>query len=188
MGPALKSVHSIPSLTTVWLGSVWGAYDPAFPLIIDPYLQYSTYLGGENEDYGMAIAMDSDGNAYVTGDTSSCDFPLHTPINIDSPISYNGTYCHTSRDVFVTKLYTNSSGNASIAFSTYLGGESSDFGRGIAVDSYGNMYVTGDTYSSDFPVMLPIQNGGRLHGANDAYVTKIRNDGAGSVVFVLSGR
>ncbi len=159
------------------VGFKLGTYDPEYPLIIDPYLQYSTYLGGALEDYGMDIAIDSSGDSYVTGYTSSCNFPVVNPLNINSPISYNGTNYHNSRDVFVTKLTTNSGGNASIVFSTFLGGSSSDFGRGIAVDSTNNIYITGDTYSSDFPVLLPIQNGGRLHGSNDAFVTKLRADG-----------
>ncbi|HWQ65490.1 MAG TPA: PKD domain-containing protein [Methanospirillum sp.] len=156
-----------------------GAFDPTVELVIDPYLEYSTYLGGGLEDYGMDIAMDADGNAYVTGYTSSCDFPLLKPININAPISYNGTNCHTSRDAFVTKITQTTGNNATIEFSTYLGGGRSDFGRGIAVDSEKDIYICGDTFSEDFPVMLPIQNGGRLHGSNDAFVTKIRKDGAG---------
>lgn len=154
-----------------------GNYNSEYPLIIDPYLQYSTYLGGSLEDYGMDIAIDSSGDAYVTGYTSSCNFPVVSPLDVNSPISYNGTFCHNSRDIFVTKLTSNSNGNASIVYSTFLGGSSSDFGRGIAVDSSNNVYITGDTYSSDFPVLLPIQNGGRLHGSNDAFVTKLRADG-----------
>jgi len=159
------------------VGFKLGTYDPAYPLIIDPYLQYSTYLGGALEDYGMDIAIDKSGDAYITGYTSSCNFPVRNPVITNSPISYNGSFCHNSRDAFVTKLTTNSGGNASIVFSTFLGGSSSDFGRGIAVDSINNIYITGDTYSSDFPVLLPIQNGGRLHGSNDAFVTKLRADG-----------
>ncbi|MFH0968731.1 MAG: PKD domain-containing protein [Methanobacteriota archaeon] len=160
------------------VGFIIGTYNSDIPLVIDPYLEYSTYLGGWLEDYGMDIAMDASGNAYVTGFTSSCDFPVLNPIDISAPIRYNGTYCHNSRDAFVTKLTQAPGGNATIAFSTFIGGTSSDFGRGIAVDSLNNIYITGDTFSSDFPVMLPIQNGGRLHGLNDAFVMKIRDDGA----------
>jgi PKD repeat protein len=160
------------------VGFVIGEYNKDNPLIIDPYLEYSTYLGGNLEDYGWDITMDTDGNAYVTGVTSSCDFPVVSPVNVNAPIRYNGTYCHNSRDAFVTKITQASGGNATIAFSTFLGGTSADFGQGIAVDSLKNIYITGYTYSDDFPVMLPIQNGGRLHGLSDAFVTKIRADGA----------
>jgi PKD repeat protein len=155
-----------------------GEYNRSIPLVIDPYLEYSTFLGGDLEDYGWAIAMDSSGSAYVTGTTSSWNFTLVNPINVNAPITYNGTYWHYSRDAFVTKINQTTGNNASIEFSTFLGGEYSDFGQGIAVDSLKNMYVTGYTYSDDFPVLLPVQNGGRLHGMADAFVTKIRADGA----------
>ncbi len=157
------------------IGFIIGAYDPAYPLIIDPYLKYSTYLSGSYEDYGMDVAMDTTGDAYVVGYTSSCDFPLYNPINVTSTPRYNGTYCHGNYDVFVTKLNT-TSGNATIEFSTYIGGEGTDYGRGIAIDSSHNMYITGETDSTDFPMLYPIQ--GNLAGSDDAYVSKIRSDGA----------
>ena len=160
------------------VGFIIGEYNSEIPLVIDPYLEYSTYLGGSLEDYGMDIAMDTDGNAYVVGYTSSCDFPLVNPIDITAPIEYNGTYCHNSRDVFVTKITQTNGGNATIAFSTFIGGSSSDFGTGIAVDSLKDIYITGYTFSDDFPTMLEIQNGARLHGMSDAFVMKIRADGA----------
>jgi PKD repeat protein len=160
------------------VGFIMGEYNPDVPLVIDPYLEYSTYLGGSLEDFGMDIAMDTTGNAYVTGYTASCDFPVLNPINVTSPVIFNGSYCHNSIDVFVTKLTQPAGGNATIVFSTFIGGISADFGRGIAVDSLNDIYITGDTFSSDYPVMLPIQNGGRIHGLNDAFVTKIRSDGA----------
>ena len=162
------------------VGYTIGDYDSAYPLIIDPYLEYSTLLGGTLEDYGMDIARDSDGDVYVTGYTSSCNFPLISPLKISTAyLKFNGTYCHNSRDVFVTKIGINqTTGNASIIFSTYLGGEKADFGRGIAVDSLKNIYVTGDTFSEDFPIMLPFAYGGQLHGSNDAFVIKLSNTGA----------
>ncbi len=160
------------------IGFTLGTYDPSLPLVIDPYLEYSTYLGGALEDYGMDIAMDTQGSAYVVGYTSSCNFPLVRPINVLAPIEFNGTFCHNSRDVFVTKINQTAGGNATIEFSTYIGGFRSDIGTGIAIDSLKDIYITGFTDSEDFPVMLPIQNGGRLHGSTDAFVTKIRSDGA----------
>ncbi|NLV28405.1 MAG: PKD domain-containing protein [Methanomicrobiales archaeon] len=162
------------------IGYIIGEYDPAYPLVIDPSLEYSTLLGGSLEDYGMDIALDPFGDVYVTGYTSSCDFPLINPIK-DNTISpkFNGTYCHNSRDVFVTKIGVGSTGNATIRFSTYLGGEKADFGRGIAVDSIGNIYICGDTFSEDFPVKYPFSYGGFLHGSNDAFVTKLMKDGTG---------
>jgi len=161
------------------VGYALGDYDPAYPLVIDPYLEYSTLLGGSLEDYGMDIARDSDGDVYVTGYTSSCNFPVYKPLITTSPKKFNGSYCHNSRDIFVTKISVDSAtGNATIAFSTYLGGTKADFGRGIEVDSLKNMYVTGDTFSEDFPTVFPFSYGNQLHGSNDAFVIKIRADGA----------
>lgn len=159
------------------VGYTIGEYDPAYTLIIDPYLEYSTLLGGSLEDYGMDIARDSSGNVYVTGFTSSCNFPLINPILPTPPANFNGTYCHNSRDVFVTKIGVNQTGNATILFSTYLGGNHADFGRGIAVDSLNNMYICGDTFSEDFPRVYPFAYGERLHGSNDAFVLKLHSSG-----------
>lgn len=158
-----------------------GTYDTAYPLIIDPYLEYSTLLGGTLEDYGMDIATDKDGDVYVTGYTSSCNFPLVNPLLPSNNVAeYNGTYCHNSRDIFVTKIGINpSTGNATILFSTYLGGTKSDFGRAIAVDELKNIYIAGDTFSEDFPIVYPFAYGEELHGSNDAFVVKLLPDGAG---------
>src|SRR4026208_453972 len=113
-----------------------GAYDPTRPLIIDPVLTYSTYLGGSGFDQGYAIAIDSLGNAYVTGATAAIDFPT-TP----------GAFQPSSRggDAFVTKI--NPSGTA-LVYATYLNGAS---GNGIAVDSNGNAYITGEAETTNFP-------------------------------------
>ena len=105
-------------------------------------LTYSTYLGGNNSDVGMAIAADPAGNAYVTGVTLSTNFPTANP--------FQATFGGFAGDVFVTKL--NPQGSA-LVYSTYLGGSSSDTGRGIAADATGNAYVTGFTSSNDFPTV-----------------------------------
>lgn len=128
-------------------------------------LVYSTFLGGINEDIGYGIAIDSSGNAYVVGQTYSSNFPT-TPGAYDT--SYNGNY-----DVFITKL--SSLGN-SLVYSTYLGGSGSDKGFGIAIDPVGSAYVTGETYSPNFPIQNaydPIYN-----GAGDAFVAKLSSAGA----------
>src|SRR6185436_7574697 len=113
------------------------AYDTTRPLVIDPVLSYSTYRGGAGSDIGHAIAVDGQGNAYVTGQTLSANFPgVGT-----SPIqSVRGN----SFDAFVTKF--NPAGSALI-YSTYLGGSGGDYGYAIAVDSAQNAYVTGETDS-----------------------------------------
>ena len=134
------------------------AYDPTESLIIDPVLTYSTYLGGSDYDAGRGIAVDAAGNAYVTGETLSTNFPMANP--------FRGTFA--GGDAFVTKL--NAAGSALI-YSTYLGGTRDDFGHGIAVDAAGNAYVTGSTSSANFPKVNPFQ--GTFAGDSDAFVSKI---------------
>ena len=128
-------------------------------------LVYSTYLGGGGDDEGYAIAVDGSGNAYVTGYTPSTNFPTLNP--------YQGTF-PGSGDVFVTKL--SSTGN-SLIYSTYLGGgDDADEGWGIAVDGSGNAYVTGETWSSNFPTLNPYQATFQ-GGYSDAFVTKLSSSG-----------
>ena len=102
-------------------------------------LFYSTYVGGNGNDFGSSIAVDSSGNAYVTGSTDSGNFPTKNAYN-----STHGGY----EDVFVFKL--SSSGN-SLVYSTFVGGNGADTGNGITIDSSGNVYVTGVTSSGNFP-------------------------------------
>ena len=142
-----------------------GQYDASKPLVIDPVLAYSTYLGGSNVDEGRGIAVDSAGNAYVTGITSSTNFPTANAIQ--------GTYAGL-KDAFVTKLNANGS---ALLYSTYLGGSGEDLGYGIAVDSAGNAYVTGQTTSTNFPSANAVQ-GTYAGGDADAFVTKLNANGS----------
>jgi hypothetical protein len=119
-----------------------GDYDRRQPLVIDPVLSYSTYLGGTGGDVAYGIAVDSSGNAYITGTTGSVDFPI---VSAEQP-TYGG-----SGDAFVTKLNPTGSG---IIYSTYLGGSGPDTGNAIAVDSSGNVYVAGTTSSAGFPTTV----------------------------------
>ncbi|MBW2062185.1 MAG: SBBP repeat-containing protein [Deltaproteobacteria bacterium] len=127
-------------------------------------LVYSTFLGGGGDDIGTGIAVDSSGNAYVTGFTESSDFP--TTSTTSSP--YQGTYGGGYHDAFVTKL--NAAGS-DLIYSTFLGGSNQDQGRGIAVDPSGNAYVSGFTESNNFPTASPYQ--GISHGYADAFITKL---------------
>ena len=141
-------------------------------------LVYSTYLGGSGQDWGYGIAVDSSGNAYVTGDTESTDFPTAVPlqaINKATPKTENAT-------AFVGKL--NSTGSA-LVYSTYLGGSEGDAGRGIALDSSGNAYVTGYTFSTDFPTVNPLQASDR--GDFDAFVAKLNAAGSALVYSTYLG-
>jgi len=151
-----------------------GEYNLKFALIIDPSLVYSNILDGEDNDYGYGIAVDSSGNAYVTGSTYSTDFPTKKP--------FQPSLIGTTYDAFVTKFTS----TGTISYSTYLGGNDEDYGRGIAVDSSGNAYVTGNTKSTDFPTKNPFQDsyGG---GNNDIFVTKFTSTGTLSYSTYLGG-
>lgn len=133
-------------------------------------LRYSTYLGGGGDDRATGVAVDAAGNAYLTGNTTSIDFPtLH---------AYQGTIGGGFfGDAFVTKLNATGSG---LLYSTYLGGGGDEgngagLGGAIAVDAGGHAYVTGYTTSTDFPTKRPFQ--AALRGFTDAFVTKLAPGG-----------
>ncbi|MFF2090574.1 SBBP repeat-containing protein [Paenibacillus sp. NPDC058174] len=140
-------------------------YDGDHPLVIDPAIIYSTFLGGSGFEEGLAIAVDDFGHAYVTGSTTSTNFPL-------TPGAFQTTMAGVE-DVFVTKLNQTGTG---LLYSTYLGGSSLDSGSGIAVDHSGYAYVTGFTLSADFPT-TPGVIGPVLSGTSDGFVTKLGPDG-----------
>jgi len=117
------------------------SYDVTRPLIIDPVLLYSTYLGGSDSDQSTGVALDGAGDAYITGSTNSSNFPI---------ANARQAAAAAPPDAFVAKV--NSAGTALI-YSTYLGGAGDDAGNGIAVDSQGDTFVTGDTKSADFPTV-----------------------------------
>src|SRR5436190_270536 len=142
-----------------------GTYDLRYPLIIDPVLSYSSYLGGSGSDEAYSIAVDSVGNAYVAG-VAFADFPTANPLQA----SRSG-----STDGFITKL--NSTGTAFV-YSTYFGGSFEDRCNAIATDAAGNAYVTGYTKSSNFPTSNPLQpNNAGGSGTMDAFVAKLDPNG-----------
>jgi hypothetical protein len=146
-------------------GFAVGDYDPRYPLVIDPGLDYSTFLGGGDFDSGWDIAV-RDGRAYVTGTTQSADFP-----------TTRGAFDRTLggvQDAFVTKL--NASGSA-LTYSTFLGGGDVENGLGIAVDGTGRAYVTGETDSADYPT-TPGAFDTSFNGSVDAFVTKLNASGS----------
>jgi hypothetical protein len=142
-------------------------YDASQPLVIDPVLSYSTYLGGRDFDEGLGIAVDSAGNAYVTGFTVSTNFPTTTGA---LETNFQGGFA----DAFVTKL--NPTGSA-LVYSTYLGGSGFDQGAGVAVDSAGNAYVTGYADSTNFPTTPGAFQTTFGGGFADAFVTKLNPTG-----------
>jgi hypothetical protein len=131
-------------------------------------LVYSTYLGGQFFDIATAIAVDSSGNAYVTGNTVSPNFPTTAGAFQTTP---------TGNDAFVTKLDPSGS---SFVYSTFLGGNDSDLGFAIAVDTNGNAYVAGATSSTNFPTLNPFQATGGGFSA-DAFVSKLNSSGTGLI-------
>src|SRR5205823_6095538 len=150
-----------------------GAYDASRPLVIDPVLAYSTYLGGIGLDDGSGIAVDGSGSAYVTGETQSANFPTTggdtTP---DGPC-----------DAFVTKL--NPAGLA-VAYSTYFGGSGFDQGLAIAVDGAGSAYITGFTDSADLPT-TPGTFDTTYNGGGDTFATKLNAAGSALVYSTYVG-
>ncbi|HVN80326.1 MAG TPA: SBBP repeat-containing protein, partial [Terriglobia bacterium] len=138
-------------------------------------LIYSTYLGGNRDDIGTSLALDSSGNAYLTGSTTSTNFP--TKSAIFPTLRDGGENCHRGQvgDAFVTEL--NPSGNALI-YSTYLGGGCGDLGAGIAIDGARNVYVTGTTSSQTFPVTPGVfQNHPGGNEATNGFLAKINSNG-----------
>jgi hypothetical protein len=140
-------------------------------------LIYSTYIGGSSNDYGLAIAIDGSGNAYITGYTESSDYDI-------TPGAFQTTNGGLS-DVFVTKL--NSTGTA-LVYSTYIGGSSVDYGRAIAIDGSGNAYITGASNSTDYDTTsgaFQTTNGGG--GFSDVFVTQLNSIGTALIYSTYIG-
>jgi uncharacterized protein (TIGR03437 family) len=140
-----------------------GQFDPSRHLIIDPVIQYSTYLGKSGQDSAVSVAVDKSGNAFVAGETNSIDLAVGNPLQ---------NYRSGDTDAFVAKI--NASGL--LEFVTYLGGKKTDTGLGIALDPGGNVLLSGVTFSPDFPVKNPVQEtfGG---GEFDCFAAKINPNG-----------
>ena len=160
------------------VGVAVASYDRARPLVIDPVLAYSTYLGGSGDDWAYAIAVDPAGAVYVAGQTTSTDFPTTN--------AYQSSYGGGGYDAFVTKLNAyGGSGLVTPAYSTYLGGSGDDWAYAIAVDAAGAAYVAGGTSSSNFPTANAYQ--ASSGGGGDAFVTKLNAyGGAGPVTLAYS--
>ncbi len=148
-------------------------YNRNTDLIIDPViLVFSTYLGGSDNEIAKDVFVDKNGYVYITGRTSSDNFPRANPYQSDKP----------DDDVFVTKITPDGS---SLVFSTYIGGNGFDSGEGITVDTEGNIYITGITHSSDFPIRNPIQN--TLKNGRDPFIAKINPNGTDLIYSTYMG-
>jgi Beta-propeller repeat len=151
------------------VGFALGAYDKTKPLVIDPILMYSTYLGGSARDSAFnAITLDAAGNIYIAGATNSLDFP--TTANSLQPNHAN----NTQQNAFVTKL---SADGSQLIYSTYLGGANGD-ARGVAVDSQGNAYIAGRANTADFPTTQGAFQRTFGGGNADVWVAKLSPDGS----------
>lgn len=158
-------------------------YDTAEPLIIDPVLSYSTYLGGTGADIASSIAVDVAGNIYIAGSTASNNFPTSNALTSNSPAQtlcsgggFAGPGCTYA---FVTKV---SADGSRLIYSSYIGGFGADSANGIAVDSFGNAYVTGGA-SPRFPTVAPIMNQGgafalKLNSTGSALIYSTRFGGS----------
>jgi hypothetical protein len=156
-----------------------GAYDRGLPLVIDPaVLVYCGYIGGDDQDFGSDIAIDSSGNAYVTGVThsSASSFP-----RVAGPDWFREDFT----DAFVAKVKADGTG---LAYCGYVGGNHEDSGNAIAVDAAGCAYITGETSSTDyiFPAFPPeigpwVGPDFTNNGGHDAFVAKVKADGKGLV-------
>ncbi|MBI1908889.1 MAG: SBBP repeat-containing protein [Deltaproteobacteria bacterium] len=141
-----------------------GTYDPNSPLVIDPSLIFSTYLGGSDEDSAHTLAISPSGNIVVAGHTGSVNFPTVNPIQANS---------RDGGDAFVTSL---SPDGSSLLFSTYMGGSGRDWANALAIDPSGNIVVAGTTESTDFPTASPLQANKR--GSGDAFVVSLSPNGS----------
>jgi len=151
-------------------------YDRELPLVVDPGVQWSTFLGGSSADNVYGMTTDGSGNIYVVGATGSSDFPT-------TPGAYQGVFQSTN-DVVVTKL---SSDGATAMWSTYLAGSGNDDGRAIAVDASGNVYVAGNTGSTNFPVTPGAHRTTHAGGLSDGFVAKISSTGSSLVYCTFVG-
>jgi hypothetical protein len=153
------------------------AYDERLPLVIDPNLTYATYLGGPGDDIGWGIAVDAAGMIYITGETASTEFPV---IN-----EYQSTNSG-SKDVFVSKINPALGATTpllALVWSSYLGGNDNDIGKGIAVNSSGQVFIVGNTASTDFPTLNQYQSD---QGGTDVFVARLDTTQTGAAALLCS--
>ncbi|HLK58356.1 MAG TPA: SBBP repeat-containing protein [Chthonomonadaceae bacterium] len=149
-------------------------------------LAYATYLGGSESSTGYALAVDKSGIACITGETAASDFPV-------SPGAFQTTFGSGAHKAFITRIDTRLSGQQSLVYSTFLGGEDNESGRGIALDARGNAYITGETTSTQFPTTpnayQQSYDGGSTLGISngDAFVVVLNPTGASLLYSTLLG-
>jgi hypothetical protein len=140
-----------------------GDHDSRYAIVIDPVILFSTYFGGNGDDTSSGVAVDSGGNIYVSGSTSSTNFP-------GAPIG--PPFTGTGQDAYVAKFTP----AGSLVFATYIGGTNDKaFGNGLAIDPNDNIYLVGSTTSTDFPTKNPLQ--ASYGGDTDAFVAEFSSAG-----------
>ena len=152
-------------------------YDVASPLIIDPFLQFSSYLGGSDIEEGFGIVVDASGSIYIAGYTKSTDFPTENPFkDINSG----------EEDVFISRFAPDGE-TYKLSYSTFLGGTKSEECQGIAVDASGNIYITGFTSSIDFPTAGNPYQSTKIGEEDDVFYTRLSSDGQLSASTYIGG-
>jgi len=157
-------------------------YDHSRALVIDPTLSYATYLGGSSNDYATSIAIDSSGSPYISGYTTSANFPVSSGALQSTCVAA----CATP-DAFITKLDPTGS---SIVYSTFLGGSRTDYANGIAIDPSGNAFLVGQTLSPDFPVTagaFQTACGGTDCSGGDTFVAELDSTGSSLIYSTFLG-
>ena len=149
-----------------------GRYDTSKALVIDPVLSYASYIGGVGGDAVAAVSVDQAGNIYLVGTSDSPDFPITSGKEPKNIVCHTGDGCGTPDNIHAFVMKLDPSG-ARIIFSTFLQGSADDAGNAIAVDAIGNVYVTGSTASTDFPVTPGAWRPTKPSGSPNAFVAKL---------------
>ena len=161
-----------------------GNYDRRYPLIIDPVIGYSTFVGGSGNDTVASIKVDATGNLYMAGFTTSANFPVRGAAQTAYGGSNSGLLQAQFGDAFVAKL--NPAGTAML-YATYIGGSGDDFATSLAIDATGNAYIVGATQSANFPTsanapyktykgFTPADDNG-FYNPGDGFVAKLNPTG-----------
>lgn len=171
-----KAQHGQPADAAYTVGFSLGAYDTTLPLVIDPELNYASYLGTAGRETGDTIAVDATGKIIVAGVTTSVGFPIKNP--------YQNNYRGGPSDIYISRFDPTASGPASFLSSTFLGGGNEDNARSLTIDNSGKVYLVGATNSTDFPTVNAYQTNNR--GQYDAFVTKFDFSATGSAQLLYS--
>jgi len=151
-----------------------GDYDPSLPLVIDPVtVSFSTFLGGNDQDASRGIVLNSDGDIYIAGRTQSSDFPT----------GKEGLPPQGGKTIYVSKMKQANNTPVELLYTVFIGGAGIEDVAGIAIDSKRNVYITGETFSKNFPLLHEYQTD---QPGTDAYVVKFSEDNGGTILLAYS--